>query len=544
MSTLSKINLNPFQDGIVPGISLCTAVMNRSNTLEEALKTWITWKEIDEIIIVDWSSETSLIPLVKRYQNGKIHLVVVKDQKKWVLSHAYNLAARLTSKDKILKIDADVKILPGFFDRHVLQPGMFYTGNCSLGRDENERHLNGNAFYYRQDFFNVNGYSEFIKFYGWDDDDLFTRMEALGLKKQDLDINTLFHIEHAHRTTFQDSADYFKNLSDNERAELNILINRYVSNHHEKWSSKKSMLEFSVKVVDNHTVVCEQKNSDQNLLPPSLLSDSESWALEERLKQNGVVFPDNLLKRANKIELAAFYNQVDGKNSGSMVNPLFDLILKFNESYSNLIVEKEEESFRLNIAIRDQKFLLDEHIRCLDETMPALLEKEQVIRSKDLVIVEKEAIIADQIQKLNSHAEIINQSHQIIQEKDLVLSEQKRIIDEKNQQFYLLELAMVEALKHGNAQDQIIQKKEHLIQEKEQAIDQAVSLIRHKEEVIMAREQAILNCQKTLDQKEKQLLDVQYELSAILRSYSWRFGHSVFSAIGKIPFAPKGKMQA
>ena len=67
---------------VVPGISLITAVKNRQETLEVALQTWLTHVQIDEIIIVDWGSDESLIPLVQKYQNGKIILAVVSDQPK------------------------------------------------------------------------------------------------------------------------------------------------------------------------------------------------------------------------------------------------------------------------------------------------------------------------------------------------------------------------------------------------------------------------------------------------------------------------------
>jgi len=157
-----KTQLNPFTEKISKGISLFTAIKNKEDTFEEALKTWVVHKQIDEIIIVDWSSDKSLLPIINKYQNGKILLVRVEKQENWVLSHAYNLAARLTTRDKILKIDADVKVLPGFFEKHILQPGNFFAGNRQEARDENETHLNGNVFLFRGDFFGVNGYNEFF----------------------------------------------------------------------------------------------------------------------------------------------------------------------------------------------------------------------------------------------------------------------------------------------------------------------------------------------------------------------------------------------
>lgn len=241
-----KIDLNPFQKQQTKGISIFTALKNRTETFQEALKTWIVQEFIDEIIIVDWGSDESIISLINNYQNGKILLAVVPDQPKWILSHAYNLAARLTTKDKILKIDADVKILPGFFEKHPLEIGSFYSGNWRTARDENEQRLNGTLYIKREDFFSVNGFNEFIKSYGWDDTDLYQRLVNEGLKRYDFDFDTLYHIPHEDRTTFQDEKDFLRLVDDLEKSNLNILINKHITSNACKWSSINKMLDFSV----------------------------------------------------------------------------------------------------------------------------------------------------------------------------------------------------------------------------------------------------------------------------------------------------------
>jgi len=50
-----SFNLNPLNTEIKEGISLITAVKNRKESFKEALKTWVAFEEIDEIIIVDWN---------------------------------------------------------------------------------------------------------------------------------------------------------------------------------------------------------------------------------------------------------------------------------------------------------------------------------------------------------------------------------------------------------------------------------------------------------------------------------------------------------
>ncbi len=280
-------NLNPLSPEIKEGISLITAVKNRKESFEEALKTWVTHEEIDEIIIVDWDSDESLAPVVEKYQNGKIFLANVKDQPKWVLSFAYNLATRLTTRSQILKIDADVQLLPDFFKIHQLVPGMFYSGNWKTARNENEAHLNGNVFLYRDDFFKVNGYNEFFKTYGWDDSDFFERLISTGLQRVDFNFDTLYHIPHKARTANQSPSGYLKNVSDEEWARQNIFINRYLASKLEKWSPWHSMLNFNIQLTDPHSCICQQTGDDLNIIAPDLIKEAEIMAMKDRIDELG-----------------------------------------------------------------------------------------------------------------------------------------------------------------------------------------------------------------------------------------------------------------
>ncbi|MCK9423287.1 MAG: galactosyltransferase-related protein, partial [Bacteroidales bacterium] len=346
--------LNPYYKKVIPGVSLITAVKNRHEFLEKVLETWYGQNEIDEIIIVDWSSEETLIPLVEKFQNGKIFLAIVPGQEKWILSQAFNLAARLASRSKILKIDADVMILPGFFDKHSLKPGNFYSGNWMLGRDENEKHLNGSVFLYRKDFFKVNGYNEYIKFYGWDDSDLYIRLESLNLKRLDFNLDTLKHIAHEARTTFQDTAGYFKNMTDIEKSNLNILTNKYLCSFLLKWTPENNMLGFNIQMSDNNIWICNQSATDQNVVPDSFYLESETNAINERLRQFEFgIHPDiaQLLKREEFVE---YYNLFLSRTIDKTSNDLFNIISKFNYIYSSNIDSKISEINRLAEAFHNR----------------------------------------------------------------------------------------------------------------------------------------------------------------------------------------------
>ena len=298
--------------------------------LEAALKTWITHDTIDEIIILDWGSDESLKPLVQKYQNGKIKLAIAPDQPRWILSQAFNLAARLTTRSMILKIDADTEILPGFFERHQLSPGIFYCGNWRLARNENEAHLNGNMFLYRSDFFKVNGYSEFVKTYGWDDSDLYNRLGSSGVSRKDLDFQVLHHIEHRDRMLHQETSS-FTAISDEERARLNIFINRFLAGKIEKWSSWNQMMNFTIRHIDRQTYICNQDGEDINTVSSGLLREAERVAMLDRIAEIGFELPveiTGVLTQAELSELYVFLISETPNTSGSIQ----EVIKKINDS--------------------------------------------------------------------------------------------------------------------------------------------------------------------------------------------------------------------
>ena len=323
-----QFDLNPSSISITSGISLFTAIKNRRENFEEALQTWVLQKEIDEIIIVDWDSAESLAPLVEKYQNGKIYLAVVRDQQKWILSYAYNLSARLTSKTRLLKIDADVKILPGFFSNHDLQHGRFFCGNWRKRRNDNEMHLNGMIYMHRDDFFKVNGYNEFIKFYGWDDSDLYQRLEAVGLQRFDFDLDTLYHIPHANRTGFQDKHACLRNIPEDELASFATFVNRHLGNTYGKWTPDHTMLNFSITKLDDHLFQCSQAAEDVNTVSQEQLRGSEMVAVQERLALIDVDLPFELLELLTREELIELYNLSFLKKTDPFAGLLYNIILK------------------------------------------------------------------------------------------------------------------------------------------------------------------------------------------------------------------------
>jgi len=159
-------------------ISIFTAVMNRDRRMADTLHNWLQFNWFDEVVIVDWSST---IPF--EFTDSRVKIYRVEDEQHWILSQAYNLSARLTLGDTLVKMDADYRIKDCFYENIIPIPDGCYRHGTYEGEwdylniDDNNKYLNGFVALRREDFFKVNGYHEGITYYGWDDTDLYARLD-------------------------------------------------------------------------------------------------------------------------------------------------------------------------------------------------------------------------------------------------------------------------------------------------------------------------------------------------------------------------------
>uniref|UniRef100_A0A7S1XGD2 Galactosyltransferase C-terminal domain-containing protein n=1 Tax=Compsopogon caeruleus TaxID=31354 RepID=A0A7S1XGD2_9RHOD len=188
-----------------PKVSLVAACKDRSAFLMKTLSTWqAALGSTDEIILVDWSTSPGLmkineIPGIR--QDHRIKIISVQGQKTWILAQAFNLAAKFAIGESLLKVDCDTLLGAEFIARHPMPSravgySIYYHLNWADARNENERHLNGVVFLPRTYFEAVRGYDERLVTYGWDDSDLYDRLERVGLRSRPLNLNFIRHLEH------------------------------------------------------------------------------------------------------------------------------------------------------------------------------------------------------------------------------------------------------------------------------------------------------------------------------------------------------------
>jgi hypothetical protein len=222
------------------GNSIISVCMNRNDNLNNALDSWIDAKP-NEIILVDWNSKISIKPIVEERKNKaklsgvELKLITIKNTNKWVLSKSFNLAARFCKYSNILKLDADNIIKPDFFYYHNLENNIFFAGDWRAARNRNEFHLNGVIYLTKKDFSLVNGYNEYITTYGYDDCDLYSRLEKRGISRQLINLDKIEHIEHTHFSRVENQIV--------KRLDIEIEKNRLIS---EKihWDRSKELSKF------------------------------------------------------------------------------------------------------------------------------------------------------------------------------------------------------------------------------------------------------------------------------------------------------------
>lgn len=175
-------------------ISLVTACMNREAHLRRSLPEWLKLPGIGEFVLVDWSTSEPFDDLISL--DPRIRIVRAVGEPKWILAYAYNLGISRAKNDLVLKCDADC--LP---DARILDAapasGRFFAGDWRTGHTIGKTCANGQCFFTRTQWEQVNGYSELIRRYGHDDEDFYDRLKAAGHERAEIVPNLLEFLRHS-----------------------------------------------------------------------------------------------------------------------------------------------------------------------------------------------------------------------------------------------------------------------------------------------------------------------------------------------------------
>ncbi|MCR9222565.1 MAG: glycosyltransferase [Hyphomonas sp.] len=235
--------------GDQPGVSLVTCAMNRTENLISALQSWLALNEISEIIVVDWTSNEAVRDSLTDagITDSRIRVIRVEGESRWILSYAFNIGFRYANYDKILKADADIVLSTNFFEENALDETSFISGFWE-DAEEGQEHINGFFYVNTTHLGAVKGFNEFITTYGWDDDDLYSRLSALGLGRKSVSARTVHHLDHSDEERIGATQIEPRNAWEQlERDTLyKIRRNRFLSAIMPKWDENREFARFRV----------------------------------------------------------------------------------------------------------------------------------------------------------------------------------------------------------------------------------------------------------------------------------------------------------
>eukprot|EP00184_Porphyridium_aerugineum_P003753 CAMPEP_0184699368 /NCGR_PEP_ID=MMETSP0313-20130426/5663_1 /TAXON_ID=2792 /ORGANISM="Porphyridium aerugineum, Strain SAG 1380-2" /LENGTH=840 /DNA_ID=CAMNT_0027158443 /DNA_START=100 /DNA_END=2622 /DNA_ORIENTATION=- len=318
------------------GVSLIAACKNRLEKLPVVIKNWEMVDGLNEIVLVDWDSDIPISRVLStqgiavdnlkgdeaapggssstKMANGTcIRILRVENEPQWVLSRAYNLAARLARYKTLLRLDCDHVVSAEIMSKHVLKKNMFFAGDWSAARSANEVHLNGAMIIKRADFWRVGGYDERITTYGWDDEDFYIRLQKAGLERKKLNYDYIAHLLHADSKRAQRGVRF---------VQVEVDFNRLLLDKLSPW--KSTVKDRSVYQVQGSSVATALKKPVGllELVDSKSIADSWNLALGRRLHDQygvpwDVIIPLDTMNR--EIALGSF-EELDREMNPKLVN--------------------------------------------------------------------------------------------------------------------------------------------------------------------------------------------------------------------------------
>lgn len=221
-------------------VSLICSCKNRIDALRVSLSSWLTHKDISEIIIVDWNSDEPIDFLLN--YDERIKIIRVSDEEYFNQPQPLNLAVDISTGDYILKVDCDYIINPyfDFVNSYKVDDYSFLCGqndyeDGEIANSPYFKYLRGLLYISRENYLKVNGYSEEnTKYYAYEDDEIVARLELLGLNKIKVKYDhNILHIPHPDKKRVENFEAYHTDKGREEN--IRKTLSQYYSGEELEW---------------------------------------------------------------------------------------------------------------------------------------------------------------------------------------------------------------------------------------------------------------------------------------------------------------------
>ncbi|MBL3527812.1 MAG: glycosyltransferase [gamma proteobacterium endosymbiont of Lamellibrachia anaximandri] len=378
-----NVDLDHYVNEVVSGVSLVTCCMNRNDNLIKALPSWIACPELNEIIIVDWSSTIPVYDYIRAhgFDDSRIKVIRVDDQPRWILSYAFNIGFRAARFDKILKTDADIILHKEFFHKNTLSDYVFISGDWRIA-EKGQEHINGFFYITRKNLMRVKGFNEYITTYGWDDDDIYNRLQASGTKRVHVDVSTIYHIPHDDAQRIGgEGKDLSTGLEQLAQDTLfKIRANRYLAHVMPPWNADRVCHPFKIIGEAPDYLKLQKCGESIHYVPQHIWDDAEYYAALELLSWHAGLRVYDLnkkklrsllnakpLEQITKLDIEVFiHNSYDKipRNSRNLILKLSNDVLSKPQLQLTAILERirhqiKQHDMGLVLAATSQKSLVD-----------------------------------------------------------------------------------------------------------------------------------------------------------------------------------------
>jgi hypothetical protein len=178
--------------------SLAISIMNRNGRVLRCINSWLAWEGCEEVVIIDWSSEFLINDFLKKqgFYDKKIKIVRVDGEQYFSRSRSFNLSVKHCTCEEVVRIDVDYVLTDEGLLNEVYRK---VKSSKSFAHASRSKHLTGFCIFKKADFLKIGGYNEEFEDWGYEDYDLYNRLEQSGLNP--VHINNakefLFHIPHS-----------------------------------------------------------------------------------------------------------------------------------------------------------------------------------------------------------------------------------------------------------------------------------------------------------------------------------------------------------
>lgn len=177
-----------------PNISIVTVCKNRLHHLKVTLPEMCKQSH-SEVIVVDYGCEQGTSAWVNK-NHPTVKVLQVKNTTLFNLSHARNIGAAKANGRFILFIDADIILKDDL--------GMWIQNNAVTNEyyARKESDIYGTVILEKSNYLKINGYDEAFIGWGGEDNDLYYRLNMIGLKENIYPSNYTEGIEHGDEERF------------------------------------------------------------------------------------------------------------------------------------------------------------------------------------------------------------------------------------------------------------------------------------------------------------------------------------------------------